>query len=194
MPYAKSVETKRRLLQTTGELMRVNGYHATGLSEIIEVSGVPKGSLYHHFPDGKEELAAAAIRSGGDWVVDSLRRMIERGGTVAAGVAAFCDHYAAELERSDFSRGCPLATVTLESNAAVEPVRDAAGVAFAAIVGVLANAIEAEGVTRERALRLASLAVSALEGALILVRAIRDTSHLAMVRDHLTVLLEEATA
>lgn len=98
------------------------------------------------------------------------------------------------MERSDFSRGCPLATVTLESNASVEPVRDATGMAFSAILDVLARAIEAEGAAPEQALRLASLVVSGVEGALVLVRATRDTTHLAVVRDHVTSLLEEAAA
>ena len=76
--YAKSDETKRKLLSATGKLLRARGYAATGRSAIARVSRVPKGSLYHHFPGGKAEVAGAAVARSGDAIVTRLRDLADR--------------------------------------------------------------------------------------------------------------------
>lgn len=185
MTYAKSERTRTRLIEATTSLLRRQGYHATGLSEIVLESGVPKGSLYHHFPGGKEELAAAGVRCGGEWIERSLRRLVDRTGSVAAGVAAFCDHYIESLERSGFRAGCPVATVTLEIASDMEGVQREAGIVFERVVGFIASRLEAEGVAARSARTTALVTVSGIEGALILARATRTTDALATVREQL---------
>lgn len=59
------LSSRERLIQTTAQLLQEKGYYGTGLKDILKLSGTPSGSLYHYFPDGKEELTAAAIRSAG---------------------------------------------------------------------------------------------------------------------------------
>jgi TetR/AcrR family transcriptional repressor of lmrAB and yxaGH operons len=60
------MNTREKILTTAAFLFQKKGYHATGLNEIIKESGTPKGSLYYHFPNGKEELVAATIKLMGD--------------------------------------------------------------------------------------------------------------------------------
>src|ERR1700759_5271302 len=107
--------SRRAFLSATGVLLRRQGYAATGLSEIVDRSGAPRGSLYFHFPGGKEELAVAAIERSGE----ALRRgtaatMAAPGGT-AEGVAMLIDALAEGLEGSGYADGCPIATVALET-------------------------------------------------------------------------------
>ena len=59
------ITTREKFVETTSRLMEIQGYHATGLNQIIKESGAPKGSLYYHFPGGKEELASEAVHQAG---------------------------------------------------------------------------------------------------------------------------------
>jgi AcrR family transcriptional regulator len=183
MGYAKSTETKHRLLESTSGLLTTRGFSATGVTEIVAMSGVPRGSLYHHFPDGKEQVAAGAIEQSGHAIVYALREMIKEAGTLVEGIRQFCDYYIRELEISDFARGCPLATVALETSATDNPVQQQTATAFDNIVAVVADQMSIEGFDKPH--DLAVVIVATIEGALVLAKATRNTKHIAIVRDHI---------
>ncbi len=183
MEYAKSPETKRRLLRNTGRLLRTRGFSATGVADILTTSGVPRGSLYHHFPDGKEQIAAGAIEQSGYSIVHALREMIKTTGSLIDGIQRFCDYYIKELETSGYARGCPLATVALEISATENLVQQQTATAFEAIIAVVADQLCDEGFHDPR--ELAIVIVATVEGALVLAKATRSTEHLAVVRDRL---------
>ena len=191
MPYAKSETTRRRLITTTIDSLRANGYSGTGLSGVIERSGVPRGSVYHHFPGGKADLAASAIRYGGSAMVDRLREMHARSGSVARGIEQFCDYYRDSLEATGFVAGCPIATVALEGPSLEPQVREEAGSALASLVAFLAEALAADGVTPRRATRFAPVIVSAIEGAIMLAKATGELTHLSITRDWLIESIEK---
>ncbi len=191
MVYAKSKETRAQLLKGTGRLLRTKGYAATGVSAIVKETGVPKGSVYHHFPGGKEELAAASVERSGQGIVGALEQLADRTGGPVEAMRAFCDYYIAQLHESDFRRGCPLATITLEVAADVDPVHEACAVAFDGIVDLFATRLRGAGLSRKRANESAELTVAAIEGALMLAKARRDTRAIEIVRDELSRTLKE---
>ncbi len=190
-PQDRSRETQDRLLATTAALLAERGYHGAGLSEIVRDSGVPKGSLYHHFPAGKAQLAAASLRLTGGHVVARLEQFADRGGSVADGIRAFCDMYIAELRASDYRRGCPLATVAVESAGLDDGVHAEVGVAMAAMVDLLTARITAEAPASADPRGLATEVVAAVEGALLLAKATRSTGPVETVRDRLTARVTE---
>jgi TetR/AcrR family transcriptional repressor of lmrAB and yxaGH operons len=193
-PYAKSEATRQRLVETTAKLLRSRGYAASGVSEIVAESGIPKGSLYHHFPGGKEELAAAAVRHAGTTILAALRELEVRSGSPIRAMQAFCDYYVVQLETSAFTRGCPLATVALEIAANVDVVHGACADAFRDITELFAAALRRDGVPESLAHERALFVVAAIEGALLLAKATRDTAPIRIVRDRLSDLLGEAVA
>lgn len=192
MAYAKSEQTRARLLKSAAKLLRTQGYAATGLRDIVADSGVPKGSLYHHFPGGKQDLAAASVRHAGAYIHGALEQLADEAGDPVRAMALFCEFYIAQLRGSDFQKGCPLATVALEAAPHIEPVQIACAEAFDGIVAQFRTRLRDRGVTHDEADMLAEFTVAAIEGALLLAKAKKSTRPIEVVRDELAERLKRA--
>jgi TetR/AcrR family transcriptional repressor of lmrAB and yxaGH operons len=158
------------IVRAAATLFRRNGYAATGINEIAEVAGAPKGSLYHYFPDGKDQIGEAAVRFAGKGVVATLEKLEQQHGTAAALMQAYCRLLVGWMAKSGFRDGCPISTTLLESAPQSEAIALAGREAFAAWRAVIARALLRDGFSKLEARRLSTLAVSALEGSLILAR------------------------
>ncbi|MDI1263140.1 MAG: TetR/AcrR family transcriptional regulator [bacterium] len=158
------------IVRAAATLFRRNGFAATGINEIAEVSGAPKGSLYHYFPEGKDQIAEAAVRFAGAGVVATLEKLAQEHGDAASMVRAYCKLVAGWMAKSGFRDGCPITTTLLESAPQSVGLTGAGREAFERWCGVIAAALTRDGFSRAEARRLSTLAVSAIEGALILAR------------------------
>lgn len=190
----KGERTRARLVSAAGELLQRQGYHATGLSQIVEESGAPRGSLYFHFPGGKEELAIAALRESGEAWRARIEAAVDGAPDLGAAVGAVCRLFADELKASNWKLGCPLATVALEVAETNEPVREVCAAHFEAWEASIASRLRAAGMHEAMARPVATFALSALEGALLLARTQRSTQPLEMVSDMLQSLIRSPGA
>lgn len=181
--------SREAFVRATGKLLRRQGYGATGINEIVAASGAPKGSLYFHFPGGKEGLAVAAMTSEGQRLRDAIAALLRSHSDVVEAVARVIDALAAGLEQSNFKDGCPLATVALEQATQSEAIRDAAVSGFNSWLEQIEQRLLDAGFPQTLAERKALLLLSAIEGALILARARRNASPLAAVRAELPSIL-----
>ncbi len=182
MSYAKSENTRKRLLVSMSKLMRRQGYNATGVSQVIKESGVPKGSLYYHFRNGKAELAASAVYLANDRIVATLRKIQSLVDGPIEAVELFCHFYIEEMSRGNFQRGCPIATVTLETAATVDQIQKACEDGFTQMITVISTMLQAKNIRFSEAQELAIFTISAIEGALIMCRALRNTEPLRIVQ------------
>jgi TetR/AcrR family transcriptional repressor of lmrAB and yxaGH operons len=182
---SKGERTRAKLTRTAAELLQRQGYHATGLAQIVEESGAPRGSLYFHFPGGKEELAVAALRDSGAMWKKRIESAIDAAPDLGAAIVAVCRMFAQALEASDWQLGCPLATVALEAAGASEPVRQTCAEHFAGWEASIAARLVASGVDEESALRMAMFALASVEGALMLARVERSARPLDVVGEGL---------
>ena len=146
------------------------GYHGVGLTELLAEAGAPKGVLYHHFPGGKEQLAVAAIEATAAHITASLQRLVAEHAQPVLTLAGWLALAEQQLQRSNYERGCPLATVALETTADDGPVRAALAQAFAQIRQGLAGLLAGAGIEAGRASSLATLVVAVYEGALMQAR------------------------
>jgi TetR/AcrR family transcriptional repressor of lmrAB and yxaGH operons len=160
-----------KIVRAAAESFRRHGYAATGTNEIVARSGAPKGSLYHYFPGGKAEIAAAAVDYAGGRVTTTLAGlMADHGGDPAAAILAYGGLLVGWLEKSDFRDGCPIATTLLEIAPMEEAVTQAGRAAFANWAKVFAEALEHQNVASERAESLGMITVMLLEGCLVQAR------------------------
>jgi len=181
------VNARDAMIDSAIVLFRERGVAATSLRDVVEHAGAPRGSIYHHFPGGKAQLAEEATRRAGDFIGVVLDRLTEDADPERA-VQRFVDYWRSALTSSDFGDGCPVAAAAV-SGAETESARDAAGRAFTSWERSLADALRRRGVPAERAESLAGLTVSAVEGAIIVARARRTDEPLRYVGRELRALL-----
>jgi TetR/AcrR family transcriptional repressor of lmrAB and yxaGH operons len=158
------------IVQSAAALFRRNGYSATGLADIVERSGAPKGSLYHYFPRGKAQIGEAAVASAGQLVQRTLATLATETPDAAALIREYCRWLGIWMAQSGWRDGCPITTVLLETAAGEDGIRAAGREAFAGWKATLAEALERDGAPVASAAELAGFAISALEGALIQAR------------------------
>jgi TetR/AcrR family transcriptional regulator, lmrAB and yxaGH operons repressor len=175
-------------IDTAGLLLRRQGYAGTGLNEIVARSQAPKGSLYFHFPGGKEELAVAAMQRTGEQLRAALAAILASSDDLGEALARLLDALGEGLERSDYRDGCPIATVTLELASDSHALRAVATETFDSWLDALHERLLMAGVAVPVAERRALLVLSAIEGALIIARARRDLAPLLAVREELRAL------
>jgi TetR/AcrR family transcriptional regulator, lmrAB and yxaGH operons repressor len=185
-------DTRDRLIRTTSRLLRKQGYGATGLNQVMAEAQAPKGSMYFHFPGGKEELAAAAVDYFAARVTQRLENGLAAADTVGEAVGTFFDEYIEHLDRTDFCEGCAVATVALDAAAAHEALAAATGRALRGWIDRFAAALEAEGRSPTEAHRLATLIIASIEGTIVIGKGERSTEPLVAVQAVLRDLLAPA--
>ena len=165
--------SRDRLLDSAVDLLQRQGYHGTGLNELLERSEAPRGSLYHYFPGGKEQIAVEALARVGERIrmaIASLANVAD----VPATVNAFFVHNAERLRDSDYERGCPIATVALETSSDIERIRQVCEDVFKGWQAALTHVFTEAGIPEDDAAALATFVLSSYEGALTMSRALRD--------------------
>ncbi|HEY1015029.1 MAG TPA: TetR/AcrR family transcriptional regulator [Herpetosiphonaceae bacterium] len=170
--------TKKRLIDTMMLLIQRQGYHATGISQVLAESKAPKGVLYHHFPGGKTELAAAAVRQAGGYIIARLERLMAESADPVEGFSRFVRHYQQQLRETDYVFGCPIATLALETAASIDALQREVKAIFGQMGAVVARMLAASGLDDEAAAIQSTLLIALFEGALLLSKAQRDPAPL----------------
>lgn len=174
-------EARARIVATAADLFQRQGYHATGLNQILEESRAPKGSLYHYFPEGKEELAAVALTSAGRQVIATIDDVFGRGESLEDALAAFEKVFAEQLRDSGYQKGCPIATTALEEAATSDRLQAVSAEIYHTWSARFAQALRREGWPEERASALGVMVLATVQGALLLARVDRDLQPMQIV-------------
>ncbi len=180
-----------QIIKTTCDLLELQGYYATGMNQIIQESGSPKGSLYYYFPGGKEELAAEAVRQAGEIVLQRIRDNLAAVEEPKNAIYSFIMTIARNVELSGFRAGGPLTTVAIETASSSERLRQECDRIYMGWQAAFADKLRAGHFPEARAARLAALIISSLEGGIILCRTSHSRAPLENVAAEIALLIEE---
>jgi TetR/AcrR family transcriptional regulator, lmrAB and yxaGH operons repressor len=172
---------REQIILTMCDLLEAQGYHSSGLNQLVKESGAPKGSLYHYFPDGKEGLAAEAIAHSGRYLNERIRQGLMAEASPAKAVQRFVERIADLVESSGFRAGGPLTTVAMETATTNERLNRCCQAAFAQIEAAFAEKLVAGGIAAGRAAELATFITSAIEGGTLLSRTRHSGDPLRLV-------------
>jgi len=181
---------------SAAQLIRREGVGATGMRDVVEHAGAPRGSLQHYFPGGKEQLVNEAVAWAGTYAAKRIPKFLAslRNPTPSKLFAAMAEQWIAEFATEGFDQGCPIAAVAVDGPGLADSTRGAAAAAFGTWLDAVTAALRDLGVPRAKASALATLVVSSLEGALLLARAERDARPMRTVVRELGPLLDNAVA
>ncbi len=171
---AKADDSKGKTLTAAVKLFRQQGYHGTALHDILAAGGAPRGSLYFHFPKGKEEIGAGALALAGEAVRQAIVQAAEKSDSAESFLVRIVRAMASDLERSDYREGCPIATTALETAAQSEVLGAATRTAFQKWELEIKRGLFRFGLTSGDADLVATMVLSQLEGALLLARTHRS--------------------
>jgi TetR/AcrR family transcriptional regulator, lmrAB and yxaGH operons repressor len=176
------------MILATLDLLRQSGLAGAGINPIVEASGAPKGSLYHFFPGGKHALVIAALKEAERVVGDGFRAIFHQTAPLPQKVRSLFGATATRLEGSAFTKGCPVAAVTLDIDDDSEELRTICHRVFTAWLDVIA--IGLNDVPAAQRAGVAELILATLEGGLVLARAAASKDPLIQTGAVLAMTLE----
>ncbi|MFE7802544.1 TetR/AcrR family transcriptional regulator [Nocardia sp. NPDC057440] len=177
------------MIEAARALVEANGYHGTGLTQVLTMAEAPRGSLYHHFPGGKDELVSEALTAAGGEVDGIVREVAVSAPTPQALVLAVLERLADRMVAADYGKGCPVATVALEVAANNDDLQSVCGGIYSGWQRTLADALVVDGHDLAEANELATTALALIEGALLLARASRSRTPIEQVGRRIARLL-----
>ncbi|MDZ4307215.1 helix-turn-helix domain-containing protein [Allopontixanthobacter sp.] len=167
---AAKAKHRQPIIDAAVRLFRQRGYAATGLSDLVEASGSPKGSMYHYFPAGKPSIAVAAVEEAGRRVVETMEEIAVRTHSTAELLVEHGRLLGDWMDKSGFRDGCPMTTVLLELAPDDRAVTEAGRHAFAARLRILRARLIEDGYDAQAAEALALVCTNALQGSLVMAR------------------------
>jgi AcrR family transcriptional regulator len=181
-------DTRERMIEAAKVGYRRHGVTATGFTEVLEGAGATRGTIYHHFPGGKEELAAAVVTSSGTNVEQMIRDLGEQSDSPLEALALFVDVCIGALEGTGGEFGCPIAPAVLESPD-VGTILDAAAVAFDRWKVAIEEQLHQARIAETHVADLATLLIAAIEGGFVLARSTRSADPMREVGSAINRLL-----
>ena len=181
-------DSRERMLEAAISLMRRTGLSGAAMNEVIRQSHAPKGSMYHYFPGGKQQLAAEAIELYASRVREFLEATLSSPRTPAGKIRALFEAFARRIEDSQFRASCAAGAVSLDLDAELEPLRRHVDAAFSGWVDTIAAQFRSRNA--RVADSFAGLVLSTIEGAYIRSRAAQSTEPFREAGRWLSTLVE----
>lgn len=192
MPVTKAKtkrgSTRSSMLLSAAEVMRERGAAGVTIDEVLARSGAPRGSVYYHFPEGRNQILAEALRWAGDAIADSIDSAADRGALPL--VRGFAEYWERTLRESGFGAGCPVVAAAIGSTEDEAQLAAIASDIFGRWRDALARAFVSDGFEAAEAESLALTCIASLEGAVVLCRSMRSAEPLRQVAGQMEFLIK----
>ena len=187
-------DTRERMLDSAIELFRHHGYNGTGFRDVVAEGGASRGSIYHHFPEGKVQLGVEALELAGDRIAAVFRHAAQEHGDFVSAFEWVWSWWTGYVAGTDFEAGCPVGGVAAESHPDAPQLRETTDRVFERWQTSLGRGLQMSGLAEEEARGLAGLIIAAQEGATLMARAAQSPEPLERVGTSLGELLRARLA
>ncbi len=184
----KRQDSKEKILQIASRLFQLQGYHATGLNQIIKESGLPKGSLYHHFPNGKEELAIEAVTYTSLYIEGKIKFFFENESDPITAIQSFIIDTANQFRNPEDIKGIPIGLLACETALISEPLRQACMQAFLTWEQIVVQKLLENGYDQDLAAKAGILFNSLVGGGIIQSITSKDPRPLLTIAETIPLL------
>ena len=186
---ARQSNTPLRMVEAGEMLLSERGYGNMTMIEVVDKAEAPRGSIYYHFPGGKEDLAIQVAAKVGRDTVFLVDWAASKTGGPEEFLRLLVERHRKRLERSDFALGCPMMGIMVNTATESEPLRNAVADAFSDWINAVARGLTSKGVPSAVARRAAGTFVAGVEGAILVARTTRSVTPFSLLADTVPALL-----
>ncbi|AOZ91158.1 TetR/AcrR family transcriptional regulator [Paenibacillus crassostreae] len=183
------MDSKSLIINISTALFQKKGYLGVGLNEILKACNLSKGSLYHHFPNGKEELLIACLHSLNEAITTDMEEIFQHYPSTVTATQAMIKKLIEQFERDGMITGYTFSSIVSEIGSLSEPVRYACALSFTKIEGIFSNKLVTDGFSEETARSIALMMTAAIEGSIMLCLTQQTSEPLKIVSQVLPNLL-----
>jgi TetR/AcrR family transcriptional regulator, lmrAB and yxaGH operons repressor len=185
------MDTKSLIVDIATNLFQQKGYKGVGLNEILKECNITKGALYHHFPNGKEELLIACLQSMNIAITTSIEGIFRRYPTTLEASQAMLEKLVADFDREGTITGYTFTSIVSEMASLSESIRNACSLLYTNIQVIYSNKLEADGFSKEKAFSIALMMTASIEGGIMLCLTQNTSEPLKIISHVLPNLLKE---
>jgi AcrR family transcriptional regulator len=187
-PRVRRGSTRNKMLLSAAEVMRERGAAGVTIDEVLVRSGAPRGSVYYHFPDGRNQLLTEALQFAGESITTVIDEAAQHGSLFL--VRQFVEFWDKTLTESDFSAGCPVVAAAIGSSDDLPELTTIAADILDHWRGALTRTFTSDGFDAADAGSLALTCIASLEGAVVLSRSVRSAEPLHAVAEQMEFLIK----
>ncbi|MCB2294094.1 TetR/AcrR family transcriptional regulator [Clostridium algoriphilum] len=182
-------DSREKILNVAAMLFQLKGYNATGLNEILKVSGSPKGSLYYYFPNGKEELALEAIHLASTSIQARLQIVLDKYPNPIEAIQNLIKNIMEDFKKESKPIGFSISLIALETYLSSQPLREACSESFTDLQTMYVKKLVQSGIEKEIAKELGTFIQIIIEGAITVSLTHRSDEIFLTVSNQIKILL-----
>lgn len=175
------MDTKSLMIDTATKLFQQKGYKGVGLNEILKACNISKGALYHHFPNGKEELLIACLQSLNEAITTDIESIFQQHLSTQEATQAIIEKLILNIEIDGTLTGYTFSSIVSEMASLSEPLRNACRALYEKIQDIYRNKLLSDGYSIESASSVSLFMLATIEGAMMLCLTQKSTDPLKTI-------------